>query len=210
MFFSQYCSLDVGVYDEYHWTPLHLSADSGDHFTISSLLSLAQSSSEKYSNLYVDSGESESNHPTSSSSTSSSSSFLGGLTAKERNFQMTPLHMALRNGYFTAAKVLESALESNKLDSSLLVDKFSRTPEAVNISRASWWPTSTSTRETSKLCDFDVREADSLTVEQFEKDFLTLRKPLLIKNAGSKWPAVKKWTRSYMEGIYIYIYLCIC
>eukprot|EP00930_Biecheleria_cincta_P011773 TRINITY_DN11484_c0_g2_i1.p1 TRINITY_DN11484_c0_g2~~TRINITY_DN11484_c0_g2_i1.p1 ORF type:complete len:615 (-),score=76.00 TRINITY_DN11484_c0_g2_i1:299-2143(-) len=46
-------------------------------------------------------------------------------------------------------------------------------------------------------CDFDVREASNLTAAEFERDFFSIGKPVLILNATSfyKWQSNSAWTR---------------
>ncbi|WP_330747001.1 cupin-like domain-containing protein [Chryseobacterium sp. CP-77] len=42
---------------------------------------------------------------------------------------------------------------------------------------------------------------DDITKEEFIKNYLKARKPLVIKNMAKKWPAYQKWTMDYMKKI---------
>ncbi|XP_004344477.1 hypothetical protein CAOG_06856 [Capsaspora owczarzaki ATCC 30864] len=52
--------------------------------------------------------------------------------------------------------------------------------------------------DASRLCDFDVRDAAQLTRRQFERNYLHLRRPLLIKGGVANWPAIAKWTNEHL------------
>ncbi len=51
---------------------------------------------------------------------------------------------------------------------------------------------------------FDLSPIDivnDISKEDFEKNYLNTRKPLIIKNMSGTWPAYEKWTLDYMKTI---------
>eukprot|EP00936_MAST-01D_sp_MAST-1D-sp1_P001076 g1076.t1 len=46
-----------------------------------------------------------------------------------------------------------------------------------------------------KLCDIEQRDAANFTVEDFERDFLLVQRPLLLRGAMHDWPASRRWQR---------------
>jgi hypothetical protein len=42
---------------------------------------------------------------------------------------------------------------------------------------------------------------DDISKEDFEKNYLNKRKPLIIKNMARQWPAYQKWTLDYMRSV---------
>jgi len=50
---------------------------------------------------------------------------------------------------------------------------------------------------------FDLLPIDSvneISKEDFEKNYLNARKPLIIKNMSKSWPAYQKWNLDYIEN----------
>ncbi|HEY0175766.1 MAG TPA: cupin-like domain-containing protein [Pedobacter sp.] len=51
---------------------------------------------------------------------------------------------------------------------------------------------------------FDLSQidcVDDISKEDFEKNYLNARKPLVIKNMARNWPAYKKWSMDYMKTV---------
>jgi len=51
---------------------------------------------------------------------------------------------------------------------------------------------------------FDLSQidcVDDISKEDFEKNYLKVRKPLIIKNMSKNWPAYKKWSMEYMKTV---------
>ena len=51
---------------------------------------------------------------------------------------------------------------------------------------------------------FDLSPIDivaDISKEDFEKNYLKPRKPLIIKNMAHNWPAYEKWDLDYMKGV---------
>ena len=44
-------------------------------------------------------------------------------------------------------------------------------------------------------CDIEQRDAANFTVEEFERDFLLVQRPLLLRGAMHDWPASRRWQR---------------
>jgi hypothetical protein len=49
------------------------------------------------------------------------------------------------------------------------------------------------------LSQIDI--VDDISKDDFEKNYLNARKPLIIKNMARQWPAYKKWTLDYMKSV---------
>jgi hypothetical protein len=51
---------------------------------------------------------------------------------------------------------------------------------------------------------FDLTQidcVDDISKEEFEKNYLKTRRPLIIKNMAKNWPAYEKWTLDYMKTV---------
>lgn len=51
---------------------------------------------------------------------------------------------------------------------------------------------------------FDLTQidcVDDISKEDFEKNYLNARRPLVIKNMAKKWPAYEKWSMDYMKTV---------
>jgi len=51
---------------------------------------------------------------------------------------------------------------------------------------------------------FDLSQidcVDDISKEDFEKNYLNARRPLVIKNMAKNWPAYEKWTMDYMKSV---------
>ena len=51
---------------------------------------------------------------------------------------------------------------------------------------------------------FDLSQidcVDDISKEDFEKNYLKVRKPLIIKNMSKNWPAYEKWSMEYMKTV---------
>ena len=49
------------------------------------------------------------------------------------------------------------------------------------------------------LSQIDI--VDDISKDDFEKNYLNARKPLIIKNMARQWPAYQKWTLDYMKSV---------
>lgn len=51
-------------------------------------------------------------------------------------------------------------------------------------------------------CDIDIRDARTLTLEDFTRDYLSLFRPIVLRNAISGWKAWEHWTRANFTARY--------
>lgn len=51
--------------------------------------------------------------------------------------------------------------------------------------------------QTTQDCTIDIIDISDINAETFKEKYLSLRKPVLIKNAVSYWSANEKWSTNY-------------
>lgn len=58
-----------------------------------------------------------------------------------------------------------------------------------------------------RICTIDQIDVSHLSESDFREKYLSIRKPLLIRNGVQLWPAMQKWSAEYFIGLwFIYFY----